>query len=427
MKEKSTLENLFKTELNKKEFEYSEKLWQKLDNQLMPVRDAYYKKERRRIVFFFSIAAILIGGTTTFFAVGNNNSKQKITTTTVSTQENKKEVSDDKGRDLTALQDLTKNIDLPNISNGNTTVIGTGNSSKETAAPTNNSSLYNSNSNNLQRSSIAKRTSVAKAPKAKKLLEEVPPSTLEEEVVEGTKEPTEAIPPVEDNVVAPVEEKKVAPKTEDKNVATPAALKKKVEPTGKSSFFALAGINATTPVKKQGYYVGAMMEKQIDSKRRIFVGVKLAQNKLHHQLINSEKATIFPQVTDAVIERMTTIQMPFGYQFRLNKKQQEKATLFSVGFEPTLLTGVRTTYYDDNGVPNGPRTPVVNSPLLKNAVNKFNISFIAGIKVPLTSRIGFSLNMGYGLIDITDKQYYNRTSTNNNLKYVQTGLLFRLK
>jgi hypothetical protein len=448
MKEKSTLEQLFKEGLNKQEFEYSEKLWQKLDTQLVPIRNEYNKKERRRILFIWGFLALLTtsGGIGYYLsskkAVGNTDTATMTKTKASTKKETNTIVSKEAlaTTSTTTVTDLTKYKDLTNTTVATNNVVDATNTQVDEY---NNSSLkdkgtFNKNRTKTRRAKGANRSN-AQAIDKPIFNKDKDKQVIDEDVAENTPDKMEVDKLAEevtannnDATINDIKEKAIVPPVvkdvkEDKTIAKVTAKNKEAATSNKSSIFAIVGVNVATPIKKSGYYVGAMLEKQIDKKRRVFIGVKFAQNKLEHQLISSEKASIFPQVTDALIDRMATIQMPFGYQFKLSKAAPEKASLLSVGFEPTLLTGVRTIYYDDNGVPGGPRTVVVNSPLLKDAVNKFNLSFIVGLKLPITNSLGFTLNGGYGLIDITDKKYYNRTNSNNNLKYLQAGLLLRLR
>jgi hypothetical protein len=196
-------------------------------------------------------------------------------------------------------------------------------------------------------------------------------------------------------------------------------------PLGKSGFTFSAGTNISSPFRKTGVYGGVLFTKTIGDKH-IFAGIKMAGNRLHHELVFASKQGQVAPVTDAIIEKLTILQVPFGYEFAVSRKGNKNKTFLFTGFEPAYITGLRTLFYDDFGVPGGPRQEVVNSPLMSKAVNRFSLSFIAGVRKQVTPRIGLSLTGGYSLIDITNKQYYNRTSANNNLKYLQAGLLFRL-
>ncbi len=446
MNKKSTIENLYKKELNNEKFEFNENLWGKLDEQLGPVRAAYHKKEKRRAIILWASVLLLVGtgagiGLSTY--KNQNSSNPNTQSTTASTSAASKS-------QIVATDGLTTNTATQNVTNTTTKIAGADDTNTGTSnfnTPTQNSSTVNQNTtaantntasplvNNLESKRKATKSSNKKAKdlsstdsRDQKVYlnqhNEEETTTYKEEMVaekEATSSSIEkdissssATPPVTPTEIA--KQDKVLEKI----------AKKKVGTKNTTSFFAAAGVNVATPIKEPGYFAGIMMQKQIDDKR-IFIGLKLAHNELNHQLISSNKANVFPQITDAVIDKMTVIQMPFGYQFQLNKKAGERAASLNVGFEPTLLTGVKTIYYDDLGIAGGPRTAVVNSPLLKNAINKFNVSFIAGVQLPLTNSLWFTLNGGYGLIDITDKQYYNRTIKNNNLKYLQAGVLLRLK
>jgi hypothetical protein len=425
MNKKFTLENYYKESINRIPHTFDENLWNKLDEQLVPVRNAYNKKEKRRVFILWS-CLLLIGGTTAVFfgvrngeksiqqfAIVSNNNKVVVTNKPTTTTAN-----DTKFNGIVSFEPIENNF------KGNISYTNSVDFIKES----------NSNENkNLNPSKAALKRSTTKKSSVENndnLLNknEINLINSNKEVIENAIAKKDIIK--EDNNIDEnkVEENKVENKNTDK--AEPIVNQKKEEKkkaiSKPTEIYALAGINSATPIKKSGYFAGVMLEKQIEDKR-IFLGLKISKRSLNHEFISANKANIFPQVTDAVIEKVTTIQMPFGYQFKMNKKAGNKSTMLNLGFEPTLLTGVSTIYYDDNGIVGGPRTAVRNSPLLKNAVNKFNVSFIAGIKVPVSNKLFFSVNAGYGLINITDKQYYNRSIKNNNLKYIQAGFLLKLK
>lgn len=438
MSQKFTFENLIKKELSEEKIPFDESLWNKLDQKLIPVREAYQKKNKRRAVAYWSVLGILlIGGSVAVFNKTDNTSssnQQAVTKANdaLTTKESEKNVKQDP---------LT--VNAPTINTDNNVLVATPQRATKSIAKNEASSL-NKNVRKIERQadeSFAQINTTQKRVHTKKekvvfvddkkesavnnnevivkqddvtVIEKPIAAVKDKEVVEGKKEEKTT-----------VTEEGITTKTPLPTTTNTAKVKNKAT-TQPLEIYAGGGLNFSNPFDKAGYYGAIHIEKQIEDKR-IFAGVKVAYNNLNHQLIASNKVNTFPLVTDAVINKMTTIQIPFGYQFKLSKKPAQKAWLLNVGFEPTLITGIQTIYYDDNGVPGGPRTPVVNSPLLKNAINKFNVSFIAGIKKQITNRIGVNFNAGYGMIDMTDKQYYNRTNNNNNLKYMQVGLLFRLK
>jgi hypothetical protein len=445
MSKKSTIENLFKKELNSEKFEYSENLWNKLDQQLGPVRAAHQKKEKRRAIVLWSFLLLLVGSTVGIGVATYKNKKatNAVTQTAASSTNvasNNEVVTNDQSSSTTTNQTTTNNTPITIEGNNSSNTIASDNTtSTNNNNITENGVTTNANTTPLSVNAVDTKR---KATKTSHRKIKNPSSTVHDDKEEylnqqGEKEGTvsnDEIVAEKEVTTTPIEKKEeaiakqpVAPTEIAKQDKAPEKTdKKKAVTKNTTSFFAAAGVNVATPIKKPGYFAGVMMQKQIDDKR-IFVGLKLSHNELNHQLISSNKANVFPQITDAVIDKMTVIQMPFGYQFQLNKKAGERSSLLNVGFEPTLLTGVKTIYYDDFGITGGPRTAVVNSPLLKNAINKFNLSFIAGVQLPLSNSLWFTLNGGYGLIDITDKQYYNRTIKNNNLKYIQAGVLLRLK
>ena len=421
MDKNSTIENLLKTQLENRQFDYSELLWNKLDAQLLPVRDAYNKKEKRRVIWWWSAAAVVasaIGGTVVYNATEPTANtlvntigigKYKMPTTTANSELTNATIYFDNGVGITGVDNILKNGDVNNVnpwgSNGTNSSLNNKHIPKSTNKPTSSNEYLSA----IDDVSSTETTTIAEYTTAKPLV--IP---TEKTVEIATEKPT-----VSNDVKNSADNKT----TEAKPSATKAATKKVTKSTP-AQWYATTGLNIATPINNPSYFVGGIMQKQIDDKQ-FFVGVKVANNKMQHQLVSTEKANTYPQVTDAVIEKMTTIQIPFGYSFKLNKNNSR--TLLNLGFEPTILTGVSTVYYDDNGVVGGPRTAVKNSALLKNAINKFNISFIAGVQLPITKGINFTSTVGYGLVNITDKQYYNKSIKNNNLKYIQAGLLLRIK
>ncbi len=421
MNKKFNLENYYKQTINSTPHTFNEGLWNKLDTQLVPIREAYNKKEKRRVFILWS-SLILIGGTAAvFFGTTNkkNSIKQFATVlhhTKVSVIENKSNaitLNDTKNNRVVSFEPIDHNF-IGNIHYDNNIhnldVEIVNNSSQSNISNNKTINIKNNHNANTEQ----KEVFVSESKDVKTEDEVVENNHTKKDIVEDDKNTIEA------NKVENKEKEKV------ENIVVQKKEEKQKVINKPSEIYAIAGFNSATPIKKPGYFAGVMLEKQIEDKR-IFVGVKVSQSSLNHELVSANKANIFPLVTDAVIEKVTTIQMPFGYQFYLNKKAGEKSSMLNLGFEPTLLTGVTTIYYDDNGIVGGPRTAVMNSAILKNAVNKFNVSFIAGLKLPINNKLFFSVGAGYGLINITDKQYYNRSIKNNNLKYIQAGFLLKLK
>jgi hypothetical protein len=451
MKQESTLNDVLRQGLEHNNAPYSEALWQKLDEQLVPVRQAYHKKEKRRVAAYWTIAAaLLLGGGITYFASQKNNTTAKTIGTEKTQQVGANEAPHScckkTTEETTAENVATTNAENINAINNNDVAVNTNvennnKSIKSYETKTANAiSNITTNNNNVAKQRITKTTKAKKIKTSNLNSENVTPVLIAKNDNEDNTIEKITIAPAlksednnDQNVTTPdvnngiIKTDAVTPPLPvvDVKPATALTPAKKVIPTKQPmQLYILGGVNMTNSFSKSGYVGGVMLEKQIKEKR-IFAGVKVAFNKLEHQLIASKNASTTPQMTDAIINKMTTIQMPFGYQFELRKKITNP-TYLNVGFEPTLLTGIQTIYYDDNGVPGGPRTPVTNSPLLHNAINHFNVSFNLGLKKQITNKVGATLNSGYGLINITDKQYYNKSGGNNNLKYVQVGLLYRL-
>jgi Outer membrane protein beta-barrel domain len=424
MNKKFTLENYYTQNINNAPHKFDEKLWNKLDAELVPVRDAYNKKEKRRGLILWS-SLLLVSGVVGSLLLTNNSEK---TIEKIASVKNIEKIN------IATIEKTTSITIINNNDNGLSVFVPRDENFSNTVAK-----AYNENIDQIENGDVKnnynrpfkKRGSTNRSNVIEKFSNKEGEEIIENKEISVVEEKEVAITIDHSNELAKAEKNSiVATKKEEEKIDRVETQKEKVEKKKATSkpteIYALAGLNSATPIKKSGYFGGVMLEKQIEDKR-IFVGLKISKSSLDHEFISANKANIFPQVTDAIIEKVTTIQMPFGYQFKMNKKAGDRSTLLNLGFEPTLLTGVSTIYYDDNGIVGGPRTAVRNSPILKNAVNKFNVSFIAGIKLPVNNKLFFTVNAGYGLINITDKQYYNRSIKNNNLKYIQAGFLLKLK
>lgn len=470
MSSRPNIDDLFRKELDGMQHEYSEALWQKLDTQLQPEREAYHKKDKkRRAAWLVLPLALLIGGATWYFA-GRSSSSSNPPEAIAANTENKTGTSTNKPvaqpgtttqttepantANNTTPADVQKtqiDVQQPGNTGGNQQV-----NTPATVAPPNNNIAVKQNNTNIQ---LPVRTVTARQKRIKPSVKnnivtsrrknnnpaeidnnnDATASKGKQDVV-ADKGDEGIVPPVEIKEIAAVEDKTVVKQEETPVVKAEAPVQNKTDikpeenktakprPTvnqTKLGVSVMAGANLSSPFRKPGAFGGVLLTKTIDGKH-IFAGLKISSNQLDHQLVFSDKQNQPVVQTDALIEKLTILQMPFGYEFKLNGKGKPATTFLQAGFEPAYIVGLRTIYYDDNGIPGGPRTPVMNSPIMSKAINKFNLSFIAGIRKQITPGIGITLNGGYSLIDITDRQYYNRTSTNNNLKYIQAGMLFRL-
>lgn len=470
MSSRPNIDDLFRKELDGMQHEYSEALWQKLDTQLQPGRDAFNKKDKkRRAAWLMLPLALLMGGAVWYFA-GRSSSSGKPEAIAATKNNTGSSANKPVAQPGTATQTEPENTASNAVpatdaqkaqavaQPGNTGGSQQANKPATATPASNNAAVKQNNTNNQQpvRAVTAGKQSVKPSAKnniiasrrknnkpavidndnnatASKGKQDVVTDKGEEDIVPPVEEIKE-IPAVEDKPVVKQEETPVVKaeepvqnktdlKPEENKIVKPKPTAK--ANSGKLGVSAMAGINLSSPFRKPGAFGGVLLTKTIDGKH-IFAGLKISSNQLNHQLVFSNKQNQPVVQTDAVIEKLTILQMPFGYEFKLNGKGKPATTFLQAGFEPAYIVGLRTIYYDDNGIPGGPRTPVMNSPLMSKAINKFNLSFVAGIRKQITPRIGITLNGGYSLIDITDKQYYNRTSTNNNLKYIQAGMLFRL-
>ncbi len=449
MKGTQHITDLFKESLNGGS-DFNNSLWEKLDDQLQPVRDAYNKRQRRRVFAYWSFAAImLVGGGAAYYNTNGNSQKIAAVQKTATAVEQKSCCAKPTVADRFGVNPMennattqTENVETNTYNSGNSAVgiiLETNTVNQPTTIKHDKTiakkNIHASNKNTSVKT-VAPLISDNRADKDIAVANQDVQTTKSTDGALDTKSNvadnnSQVVAPIVDNtqgvnLVNPDPAKtKVATVTIPKNIPN-AVIKNAVALKKKATFGVqmLGGINAASSFNKTGVVVGAQLNITADDKK-IFIGAKVAKNDIKHQLLSIDKAGTNPTAADAMINKMTVIQIPFGYQFALNKKLHN-ATLLNVGFEPTLLTGIETIYYDNGGVAGAPTTPVYNSPLIDKAVNRFNVSFILGLQKQLNSRVGLFGNVGYGLINITDKQFYNKTGAVNNLRYFQAGVSFKL-
>jgi hypothetical protein len=457
MHNQQEIENIFKQELQDSNAPYNEALWSKLNDDLLPVRDKFKKQQRRRLAAYISLALLALSSVGGYMYYKNQQAKANKTCAILQTAAPKGCCSKPTQADRFGLnpnvQFEANSNTAPNTITDNTNT----DNSTNVKALNNTATIYNSAEvENNKPAPIASKhipvkykqqvnstNNTAKGNKEKNSNTKTNPvetiisknsinqnnEQLDLAIVDDDNNTT-VTKPENDNSAIPTSS---APAINTDKSSTPqppiakSTTAKKPTPkptTSKSSWSVLAGVNATSSFDKTSYFTGVLWQKTIQDKS-IFAGLKVAKNNLHHQLLSIDKTGTTPTAPDAIINKLTTVQLPFGYTFSLNKKAAHPTNLM-LGFEPTLLTGIETIYYDNNGVPGGPTTMVRNSPLLINAINKFNVSFLIGAEKMLSNKIGLFANAGYGLINITDKQFYNKAGSFNNLKYIQAGLKVKL-
>lgn len=435
MNNKFTPDELFKKGLTQTDFEYDEAMWEKIQFKLEAKRKEKKDKKRWLVLLFM----FLLTGGAAYFVIDNQR-KEKLNSAVVD-----KDANNNAGN-----RKFSGNEKLLPVQEENNVNENVGNKSAEsplikqpdlitaykTANPENKSAgnfnIYKSSggvSRLNKKGNLQKKTGendMEKPIAASVDKNETEVKSLSRQDVTPIKTlPEQTITPVIDNNKTEMQQE-VAPVKEE--AVSKAVIKnEKQKPAGKSKWYLNSGGDISMPFNKVGFQAGVTWVQTTNDNKHLFAGLSIVNHKLKHQYISASKVNTPSPETDAVIDRMTALRFSFGYLFDLNAKRNPGNTFLSLGFEPSYAVNLRTIYYDRNGQPSGPATLIVNSPIMDKAVNRFNLFFTAGIQKEFKSRLGVSLKAGYGFIPITNKEFYNRTTGNNNIRSLQAGFIYRLK
>lgn len=432
MNNKFTPDELFKKGLTQTDFEYDEAIWEKIQSKLEAKRKEKKDKKRWLVLLFMFL---LTGGAAYFVIDNQRKEKQNIiavdndanNTGTDKLSETKQSLPGGEANNNLNESIAVKPTESPivkqttenNISNPENKSTGNFNIYKSSAGI----NRLNKKENLQKETSENNIGNLIVAPDDKNEAEVK--SLNQQDAAPITTLPEQTVTPAIDNnkteiqqEAAPVKEEAV-PKTTIKN--------ENQKSTGKSRWYLNSGGDISMPFNKVGFQAGITWVQTTNDNKHLFAGLSIVNHKLKHQYISASKVNTPSPETDAVIDRMTALRFSFGYLFDLNAKRNRDNTFLSLGFEPSYAVNLRTIYYDRNGQPSGPATLIVNSPIMDKAVNRFNLFFTAGIQKEFKSRLGVSLKAGYGFIPVTNKEFYNRTTGNNNIRSLQAGFTYRLK
>ncbi len=432
MNNKFTPDELFKKGLTQTDFEYDEAMWEKIQSKLEANRKEKKDKKRWLVLLFMFL---LTGGAAYFVIDNQRKEKQDIITfdnnannsSNDTHSENKKSLPFGEGNNNLNESSAVEPTESPIVKQA--AANGTANPENKSAGNFN----INKSSGGINR--LNKKGNLPKVTGENDMENPIaaPADKNETEVKLFNQQEVTPIKTLPEQTITPaIDDNKTEVKQEaapfiEERISKTAIKNENQKSTGKSRWYLNSGGDISMPFNKVGFQAGVTWVQKTNDNKHLFTGLSIVNHKLKHQYISASKVNTPSPETDAVIDRMTALRFSFGYLFDLNAKRNRDNTFLSLGFEPSYAINLRTVYYDRNGQPSGPATLIVNSPIMDKAVNRFNLFFTAGIQKEFKSRLGFSLKAGYGFIPITNKEFYNRTSGNNNIRSLQAGFIYRLK
>jgi hypothetical protein len=427
MNNKFTPDELFKKGLTQTDFEYDEAMWEKIQSKLEAGRREKRDKKRWLVLLFM----FLLTGGATYFVIDDQRKEKQNIITVDNNAGNAKLSGNEKSFPVQEENNLKENADKESAESPlvkQPDLIAADKTSSQENKLAGNFNIYKSSpvisrlnkKGNLQKETDENDMESPIAAPADKNDAEVN-SLNQQDAAPVNALPEQTIVPAIDNN-----------KTEMKQVKEEAISKTVIEnqnqkSSDKSRLYLSSGGDISMPFNKVGFQAGVTWVKTTNDNNHLFAGLSIVNHKLKHQYISASKINTPSPETDAVIDRMTALRFSFGYLFDLNAKNKPANTFLSIGFEPSYAINLRTIYYDRNGQPSGPATLIVNSSIMDKAVNRFNLFFTAGIQKEFKNRLGVSLKAGYGFIPVTNKEFYNRTTGNNNIRSLQAGFIYRLK
>lgn len=435
-----TPDDLFKKQLSGMPFEPSEAGWQKIETALKA--DQQHKKDKRRWIVILLL--VLATGGAAYIALQKDTANRKPKTTiagqtekqssnhtiteqpvTTSTQKQQPSPAESEINPATSNAQIPAETETvtPSADKVSKTTITTVSPPRKTSGA---KAVYQTKQAGIEKASRAKKERNSDTPEQPFFADAPMPVIVKDNEPAGiamktadSKEPELTID------VAASAPKEAIPGTQPEPAVpvTTATTQKPAARPVSSKLYVNGGAAIAPPFNKTGYYGGLMLIKTTRDKKHFYTGLSLVNHKLEHEYISASKLNgpSLPVTNDAVVDRMTTLRLSAGYLFPLNGKKEQPNSFIMAGFEPGYAIGLRTLYYETPGQP-----AIINSPVMSKAVNRFSLFFTAGWLKEFRPGIGLSLKAGYGLIPITNREFYNRTLKNNNIKSLEVGLQYRI-
>jgi hypothetical protein len=241
--------------------------------------------------------------------------------------------------------------------------------------------------------------------------------------------PVQENPAAEPNKETTKEDKKetlakdqtAATDTKDKPNNEPEPAKKKDAKKSKKRPLQLelaGGIDLSNGLRNPGHYGALLLRVPLNNKASLLAGAGIATNKMTESYKQADKQNTLNRDVDATLQGLRMLQFPVLYEQAI----KEQKLLFRAGLVPIYILDANVVNVPNSfsGNPSNFRTFTLND------INRFNVLFSAGLHLRATPRLGVELKANYGLTELVKNSYINQSGENNNFKSAQVGLLLMI-
>jgi hypothetical protein len=198
----------------------------------------------------------------------------------------------------------------------------------------------------------------------------------------------------------------------------PATRKDKKERKPPPQLELAVGVDVSNGAFGSGKYGIAMVRLSLNKKANLLLGAGYASNTVSEGYKQADKPNLLNREIDAKLRGLNMLQFPILYEQAI----KENKLLFRAGITPVYILDAAIVNIPNSfgGNPTSFRTFTLND------INRLNVLFTAGLQMRLTQRLGLELKAHYGLTELVKNSYINQSGENNNFKSTQVGLLFML-
>lgn len=406
---KSTIDQLFKDQLNELPVAQKEALWEQMEKKLDAQGDKKKDKSRYLLLLLFLVA----GGVITFLSLQNNSNgtnavseNQNNQHTTAGKPADNKDFSnspqkqniDEKKSAVTSTSGKTSGGDIVITYNGHRQVNGVVKNKQKKSSRSQGNSAVVVNPGDTDEISEAVVVNEAEKASSQAVPKETGSIKTETVVAEDTKQ-----------IKSPQQ-----PSEEKNNAAVVKTTKDKLAP----AFGISGGMDVFLKAKEAGGYAGIQLTIPVNKKVNIVTGALISKHKMEENYSNAAKQLINPDKNiDAKLEGLTVLQVPILYEQPLPKT----SVRFRVGLTPTYIIAA--------GIYNVPNSFTGNAANYRkftlDDLHRLNVLFTASVGVGIMKHFEVELKGNYGLTELVKNSYINQSSVNNNFKSAQVGLIYK--
>lgn len=387
MSKNSTIDDLFKAQLQPLAFDHADAAWDKMEARLLQ-----QQKKRKPYKRYLLLFLLVMGSATLLTAVlyrppasrvASYHPAQKITTG-----------NHERG---------TSSADRIVADAGDAPVRVTSNISNSKIAP----------------ASLRPSTECNFAPSANMQLQTAPASTVP--VTDGMPVAPEAPVTTEPTLLRNEEKTQVVPGPQKKDTGTDGNIDQQ-EKTGapakrKPVFELAAGIDLSLKNNNGGKYAQVLLNIPLSKKTDLVTGIGISSDGMSESYRVSEKQNTANRETDARLQSLTMLQFPILYQQSIPRTK----LLGRAGITPVYIINASIVNVPSSFV----GTVIPYRTFTLKDLNRVNVLFTAGLQYQLTRKLALEIKGNYGLTELVKNSYINQSNVNNNFKSLQGGLNFR--